>query len=198
MDRRRAVGVGLILASAAGFGSGSLFAQPVYAAGVDWLVLSSWRFLFGAGLAWLWLIASPTRRAGLRALDRRAIVIALGLGVLYTGNSGTYYAGLETVSPGLACLIVFMYPVLVGIASLRVGRPLAGRRPWIALGLALVGVVLTIGGIDPANAPPVSGIILVITSTLIYARSAGGPAGRRAAMQSGESAAGAAARRRPF
>lgn len=196
MDRRRAVGVALILASAAGFGSGSLFAQPVYAAGVDWLVLSSWRFLFGAGLAWLWLLASPSRRRGLRALDRRAVVIALGLGVLYSGNSGTYYAALETVSPGLAGLIVFMYPVLVGIASLRVGRPLAGRRPWIALALALVGVVLTIGGIDPADAPPVSGLILVISSTLIYTvwiLLAARLAGERRDAVGHESAAGAAA-----
>ena len=80
MDRRRAAGIALILVSAAGFGSGSLFAQPVYAAGVDWLVLSAWRFLFGAGLAWVWLLASPDRRRGLRALDRRAVVVALGLG----------------------------------------------------------------------------------------------------------------------
>jgi hypothetical protein len=52
MDRRHLTGVALILASAAGFGSGSLFAQPVYGAGVDWLVLLAWRFLFGAGLTW--------------------------------------------------------------------------------------------------------------------------------------------------
>ena len=49
MDRRRATGIALVLVSAAAFGSGSLFAQPVYAAGVDWLALSAWRFLFGAG-----------------------------------------------------------------------------------------------------------------------------------------------------
>jgi drug/metabolite transporter (DMT)-like permease len=168
MDRRRAAGVALILASAAGFGSGSLFAQPVYASGVDWLVLSAWRFAFGAGLTWLWLLASPGRRRGLRALDRRAIVIALGLGILYTGNSGAYYAGLETVSPGLAGLIVFMYPVLVAVASLRIGQRLEGRRAWVSLVIALVGVVLTIGGIDPTQAPPVSGILLVVASTLIY------------------------------
>jgi drug/metabolite transporter (DMT)-like permease len=145
-----------------------LFAQPVYASGVDWLVLSAWRFLFGAGLAWLWLLTSPARRRGLRALDRRAILVALGLGVLYTGNAGAYYAGLETVSPGLAGLIVFMYPVLVAVLSLRIGQRLQGRRAWISLVIALVGVVLTIGGIDPSVTPPVTGILLVVASTLIY------------------------------
>ena len=77
MDRGRATGVALILVSAAGFGSGSLFAQPVYAAGVDWLVLSAWRFLFGAGLTWGWLLLSSDRRAGLRRLDGRRVVAAM-------------------------------------------------------------------------------------------------------------------------
>ena len=168
MDRRRLGGIALILLSAAGFGSGSLFAQPVYGAGVDWLVLSAWRFLFGAVLAWVWLLASPVRRRGLRAFDRRAALVALALGVLYVGNSGAYYASLETVSPSLAGLIVFTYPALVAVVALRFGQRLEGRRAWLALGIALVGVALTIGGIDPGHAPPVTGLLLVIASMLIY------------------------------
>ena len=168
MDRRRLTGVALILVSAAGFGSGSLFAQPVYAAGVDWLVLSAWRFLFGAGLTWGWLLISSGRRAGLRRMDRRTIVAALALGVLYVGNSGAYYAGLETVSPSLAALIVYVYPALVAVLSLRFGRRLEGRRAWLALGVALAGVALSLGGIDAAHAPPLSGLVLIVASPVIY------------------------------
>lgn len=168
MDRRRLAGIGLILLSAAGFGSGSLFAQPVYGAGVSWLVLSAWRFLLGAVLTWLWLLLSAERRNGLAALDRRAALAALALGVLYVGNSGTYYAGLETVSPSLAALIVFVYPALVAVLSLRFGRRLEGRRAWLALGIALVGVALSIGGIDPSQTPPLGGLLLVVASPVIY------------------------------
>ena len=169
MDRRRLTGIALILVSAAGFGSGSLFAQPVYGAGVDWLVLSAWRFLFGAGLTWGWLLVSAGRRRGLRGLDRRAALAAVALGVLYVGNSGAYFAGLETVSPSLAALIVYVYPALVAVLSLRIGRPLEGRRAWAALGIALVGVVLSVGGIDPTEAPPLSGLLLIVASPIIYA-----------------------------
>jgi drug/metabolite transporter (DMT)-like permease len=168
MDRRRLTGVALILVSAAGFGSGSLFAQPVYAAGVDWLVLSAWRFLFGAGLTWGWLLLSADRRLGLRRLGRRTVIVTIALGVLYVGNSGSYYAGLETVSPSLAALIVFVYPALVAVLSLRFGRRLQGRRAWFALGVALVGVALSLGGIDPTDAPPLDGLLLVIASPIIY------------------------------
>lgn len=169
MDRRRLTGVALILASAAGFGSGSLFAQPVYGAGVDWLVLSAWRFLFGAGLTWGWLLLSAGRRRGLLAFDRRAAIAAIALGVLYVGNSGAYYAGLETVSPSLAALIVYIYPALVAVLSLRFGRRLEGRRAWLSLAVALVGVALSVGGIDPDHAPPVQGLLLIVASPIIYA-----------------------------
>jgi drug/metabolite transporter (DMT)-like permease len=169
MDRRRATGIGLVLASAAGFGSGSLFAQPVYHAGVGWLVLSAWRFALGAALTWGWLLISADRRRGLRALGRRPVVAAVALGLLYVGNSGTYYAGLETVSPSLAALIVYLYPALVAVISLRIGRRLRGRRAWLALLVALAGVALAVGGIDPTAAPPLGGLLLILASPAIYA-----------------------------
>src|SRR5207342_892428 len=142
-------------------GSGALFAKPVYGSGVDWLTLLAWRFLIGATVSWAWLAGSAERRAGLRRLPRRRIAVALGLGVLYVGNSGTYYAGLETVSPSLAALIVYIYPAVVAVLTLRVGRRLEGRRAWGALGIALVGVVLAIGGIEADAMPPISGLLLV-------------------------------------
>jgi drug/metabolite transporter (DMT)-like permease len=169
MDRRRLTGITLILASAAGFGSGALFAQPVYATGVDWMVLSAWRFLFGAGLTWGWLSLSAGRRRGLHALNRRTAIAAVALGILYVGNSGTYFAGLQTVSPSLAALIVYIYPALVAVLTIRIGRRLVGRRAWLALAVALGGVALSVGGIDPAHAPPLSGLLLIVASPVIYA-----------------------------
>jgi drug/metabolite transporter (DMT)-like permease len=168
VDRRRAIGIVLILVSACGFGSGGLFAHPVYEAGVGWQVLSAWRFGFGALLAWGWLLAFRERRRGLRLIDRRTAVVAVALGVLYVGNSGTYYAGLETVPVGLAALIVYVYPAVVAVMTLRFGRRLSGRRPWLALGLALVGVVLALGGVPAGTMPPLSGVALIVASPLIY------------------------------
>src|SRR6266542_345486 len=159
MDRRREFGLLLVLVSACGFGSGGLFAQPVYEAGVGWQVLSAWRFGFAAVLAWLWVLAWP---------DRRTAIVAIALGVLYTANSGTYYAGLEVVSVSLASIIVYIYPAIVAVMSLRLGRRLEGRRSWFALGLAMVGVVLAVGGIPAGETPPVAGLVLILASPIIY------------------------------
>ena len=168
MDRRHLIGIVLVLVSACAFGSGGLFAQPVYDTGVGWHTLSAWRFGFGALCAWLWCLAWSERRRGLRLLNRRTVGVAVALGILYTGNSGTYYAGLETVPVSLAALIVYIYPAVVAVLSLRYGRRLEGRRAWFALGLALVGVALALGGIPDDALPPITGLILIVVSPLIY------------------------------
>jgi drug/metabolite transporter (DMT)-like permease len=168
MDRRQLIGVTLVLISAAGFGSGTILAAPIYATGIDWLTLLGWRFLIGASLGWLWVIGSPGRRAAIRRLSRRQVLIALALGALYTGNAGTYYAGLETVPAALAGVLVYIYPVIVAVLSLRFATRLAGRRPWIALAVAVSGVVLALGGIDVTAATSWIGIGLVMLSPIIY------------------------------
>jgi drug/metabolite transporter (DMT)-like permease len=168
MDRRSAVGIGLVVISAAGYGSGSILAAPIYSTGVDWLTLVGWRFLIGAAIGWLWVLGSPRRRRALQRMSRRQVGVALGLGALFTGNAGTYYASLETVPAALAGVVVYTYPVMVAVLSLRFATRLPGRRPWIAAGLAVAGSALALGGIDVAEAPPVGGLVLVFLSAVIY------------------------------
>lgn len=168
MDRRRATGTALVLVSAVGFGSASILARPVYDTGMGWLGLVTWRFVIGAALAWIWIAVSPARRASVRRLGRRQLAVTVALGALFTGNSGTYYAALETVPVALAGVLVYTYPVIVAVLSIRFATRLPGRRPWIALALALAGVVLALGGIDVGSAPPIENIALVILSSLIY------------------------------
>ncbi|CAN5802741.1 EamA family transporter [soil metagenome] len=165
----RILGLGLVLLSAFGFGSGALFAKPIYAAGVDWLTLLAWRFLLAALLSWAWLLVWPAQRRSLLRLSRRRVLLLTLLGLLYLGNSGTFFAGLETVDASLAALIVYLYPALVAVMSIRFARRLQGRRAWSALALATLGVALAVGGIDPTSAPPLEGLLLILVSPLIYA-----------------------------
>jgi drug/metabolite transporter (DMT)-like permease len=169
MDRERAIGIVLVVISACGFGSGALFAKPIYATGVDWMTLLAWRFLVAAVLSWAWLLIWPQHRRALRALSRQRVLVMILLGLFYLGNTGTYFATLETVTASLAALIVYLYPALVAVMSIRFARRLQGRRAWGALALATLGVALAVGGIDPQKAPPLHGLVLIVASPIIYA-----------------------------
>jgi drug/metabolite transporter (DMT)-like permease len=168
VDRQHGLGIALVLISGIGFASGSIFATRTYEEGLGWLTLMAWRFLIGATAAWVWVAFSARRRAAVRSLPRRQLLVALGLGALYTGNAGTYYAGIEIIPAALAGVLVYLYPIFVALLSLRFATRLAGRRPWFALGLALVGVVLALGGIDVSQGVPWDGLLLVLASAAIY------------------------------
>jgi len=168
MDRSRLLGIGLVVVAGASFASGSIFATLTYAEGLDWLTLMWWRFLMGAALAWIWVLSSSTRRGVIRHMPRRQVFIALGLGALYSGNAGTYYAGIETVPAALAGVLVYIYPVFVALLSLRFATRLPGRRPWIALGLAIAGVILALGGVEVSADLSTTGLLLILASAAIY------------------------------
>jgi drug/metabolite transporter (DMT)-like permease len=168
-DRERAIGLALVLVSACGFGSGGLLAPSVYATGLDVLVLLTWRFLIGVSLSWAWVLLRAETRAELRRVTRRDALVLLALGGVYVGNTATFYAALQTVPASLTTVITYLYPALVAVLSIRFARRLQGRRPWFALAIASLGVVLAVGGIDPRTTPPLHGLVLAFLSPAIYA-----------------------------
>jgi drug/metabolite transporter (DMT)-like permease len=159
----------LVVTAAVGYGSGGLFARPAYAAGADWLTVMAYRFGIAMILSWGLVATRPRSLAVLRALSPRAIAITLVLGAMLVLQSGTYYAALETVPLSLAGLITAIYPPVVAILAVWIGRPLEGPRAWLALALTVAGMVLAVGGIETDTMPPVAGLLLAISAPLFYA-----------------------------
>jgi drug/metabolite transporter (DMT)-like permease len=165
----QALGILLVLLSAAAFGSGALFVQPLYAAGMEPLAVLFWRFTTAALFAWGFLLLASGRRRSLRALTRRRVVVLLLLGTLYVGNSFAFVAALQVVSISLTSIIAYLYPAIVAVMATRFVRRLEGRRAWLALGISLVGIVLTVGGIPAGELPPTWGLVLAFINPVIYA-----------------------------
>jgi len=165
----QAVGIMLVLISAAGFGSGALFVQPLYEANMEPLAVMFWRFTLAAAFSWGFLLLSPVRIRSLRSLPRRRVAILILLGALYVGNSYAFFASLQVVSISLASIIAYLYPAMVAVMATRFVRRLEGRRAWIALGISLVGVALTLGGIPRGELPPLWGLALAFANAVIYA-----------------------------
>ncbi len=167
MDRRRVVGILLGALAGAAYGTGPLFAKGVYGAGFDWIALLAWRVLFAVIASWVWVLPQSKARAALRALDRRTVVRLLLTGAFFIVNASVYYAAIQRIPISLVALLMYSYPTLVAILSLRLGYPLRGRAAWMSLAIVSAGAILTIGGIE--GRPDGLGIGLALTSPILYA-----------------------------
>jgi drug/metabolite transporter (DMT)-like permease len=100
-----------------------------------------WRFTVAAPVVWT-VLAVRARRGGPR--PRTAVFPPMiGLGMLFGYMSLTGFIALDHLDASLYIVLVYVYPGIVAAAS-----PLFGHRVratmWPAVGLTLVGVVLTV------------------------------------------------------
>jgi drug/metabolite transporter (DMT)-like permease len=167
MDRRRVVGIALGAISGIAYGTGPLFAKSVYHAGLDWIALLAWRFFFAMAISWLWLFLQPRARAELRLLDRRTTGRLLFTGATFVLTASVYYAAVQRIPTSLEALLMYAYPAVVAVLSMRLGYPLRGKLAWGSLGVVLAGAILTVGGIE-AGVDQL-GIVIGALSPLAYA-----------------------------
>lgn len=161
-DRRRLLGVGLALTSAASFGVMPVLAKVAYDDGAEPIGVLTVRFVLAAALL---LLLARVRREALPRGRSGATLVTLGA-VGYVGMSLCYFFALERISAGLTALLLYFYPalvVLLGALLLR-NRPRPAALACVAV--ATVGTVLTIG---PVQGGQTLGVALGLGSALVYA-----------------------------
>jgi uncharacterized membrane protein len=140
MDR---MGPLLCLLSAAGFGAMAIFGKLAYDAGVEVGDLLLVRFALAAAL----LLAVAAATGALRGLPRRSVLAGLAMGAIgYATQSGLYFDALERMDASLLALILYVYPALVLIGAVALGRERASVRRVAALLIALAGTALVLAG----------------------------------------------------
>jgi drug/metabolite transporter (DMT)-like permease len=156
----------LVLVSAAAFGTLPIFARLAYAAGVAPVSLLALRFSIAA-LVLGGLTLRRARHGGMAWPTRRQLLALAALGgVGYVGQSLCYFLALSYVPAGLVALVFYLYPALVAILS-----ALAQREPFcpqhgVALSLAAVGLVWTVG---PSLSGRPIGLAFALLAATIYA-----------------------------
>jgi len=150
-----------ILLSAVGFGAMAIFAKIAYREGVSLASMLFLRFAIAAVLLAAWGTAHGMRWP--RGRDLRWVVAMGALG--YVGQSFCYFAALKYASAGMVALLLYLYPALVTLLSAALYRRPVGRARGGAVGAALAGTALTVGG-DLYSQP--LGIMLGIGAALIY------------------------------
>ena len=150
-------------ASAASFGTMAIFAKLAYDAGVGVLTLLFVRFVIAAGV----LAALNARRR--RPLPRRRVLlVALGLGAIgYAAQSGLFFTSLTRIDAGLTALVLYVYPALVTLGAVALGRDRLDRVRVASLLLAFVGLVLVlfVGGSAHLD---VLGVALALGAAVAY------------------------------
>jgi drug/metabolite transporter (DMT)-like permease len=156
-------GIALCIASAVGFGAMAIFAKEAYSYGVTVVTLLSVRFLLAAALFWAVVIAR-----GARLPERRVVVGGLLLGAFgYAAQGGLYFGALTRMDASLTSLLTYIYPILVFLGALALGREKASARRLGALGLAASGTMLvllggSIGAVDPL------GVAMALGCAVVY------------------------------
>jgi drug/metabolite transporter (DMT)-like permease len=124
---------------------------------------------FGLAALLFWALMATSGAIGeLRALARRDVLIALGLGALgYAAQAGAYFAALARMDAGLLALLVYTYPTLVAIAAVALGRDRFDARRLAALVLASSGLVLVLASAGTGDLDPLA-TALGLCAAVVY------------------------------
>jgi drug/metabolite transporter (DMT)-like permease len=143
-----ALGILIVLGSAALFGSLGPLSRFAYDAGMDPAAFVAWRALIGfGGLAAF--VAWRHRSAGVPVVrpwrlpirDRRLLLIAACMGF---SLNVTMFLAFDRITVALALLGFYTYPALVAGANIALGRERLDAPRAVALGLAVVGMLLVV------------------------------------------------------
>lgn len=146
------------------YGLNPLFALPLYSAGIGPDSVLFYRYV----LAILMLGALTMARGRRLVISRAEVLPLMVLGVLFSLSSLTLYLSFLYMDAGIACTILFVYPLLVSLIMTLFFHEKATLFTYGCIAMALCGIALLYrgeGGVTLNGA----GFALVMVSSLSYA-----------------------------
>jgi drug/metabolite transporter (DMT)-like permease len=132
--------------------------------------IALWRFMIATPAIWISiLIKERITKKRPKSTDSRAQILKmLSLGLLYAGAALCAFFGLQYIPASTFVVLFYTYPAFVAVIALFLGQrlPLVG---WVALGLTLIGVILTVPDLSLAGENTTLGLSIAILNALIVA-----------------------------
>jgi drug/metabolite transporter (DMT)-like permease len=151
----------MLAVSAVSFGALPVFGKLAYAEGMNVQSLLTARFLLAGVLLGAYVIARRTRPPAPRIVVGLVLLGALG----YVGQSAAYFTSIRFVPAAVTSILLYTYPAIVTVASVRLyGAPM-NRGRVLAVLLALAGCILVASPSGRLN--PV-GVALGLVSAAVY------------------------------
>lgn len=157
------LGVFLIVLSTLGFGIMPIFAIYAYASGITVPTLLLIRFTLASALFFLYLFFKR-ERISLSRMELLGLFI-LG-GVCYTAQSTLYFSSVRYITPALAVLLLYLYPVFVAVLSFLVDKERLTAKVLISSVLSLAGVVLI--NLTLPEGVKYQGVAMAVGAALVY------------------------------
>lgn len=163
--KRRVTGVINGAIAAASYGTNPLFALPLYASGIGVNSVLFYRYSFAVVIYFLWL--KFVKKTSLK-LTKKEFFPIFFLGLFFSLSSLTLFDAFRYIEAGIACTILFIYPVLVAIMMWAFFKEKMTKTVIFSILLTSVGIILLYKG-KPGLDLNIHGILMVFSSALLYA-----------------------------
>lgn len=147
------------------YGMNPLFGLPLYAIGIGVNSVLFYRYFLAVIIYFIWL--KFFKKASLK-ISRQEIIPLFFLGIFFSLSSLTLFEAFHYIEAGIACTILFIYPVMVAIIMSIFFKEKVTKTVIFAIQLTSIGIILLYKG-KPDTALSIKGILIVLTSALLYA-----------------------------
>lgn len=163
-EKKRRIGLSYGAFAAASYGTNPLFALPLYTAGIGVNSVLFYRYAIALVLYGLWL--KFVKKINFKISLPEGFVLLI-LGLFFSLSSYTLFDAFKYIEAGIACTILFIYPVLVAIIMAIFFNEKITKTVIASISLISVGITLLYHGKEGATLN-LHGVLIVLLSALLY------------------------------
>lgn len=150
--------------AAASYGTNPLFALPLYAAGIGVNSVLFYRYALAVAIYAVWL--KLVKKTNLKITFKEGVLLAI-MGIFFSLSSLTLFDAFRYIEAGVACTILFIYPVMVAIIMAIFFKEKVSKTVISSIVLITTGITLLYHGKEGTTLN-LHGVILVLFSALLY------------------------------
>lgn len=151
--------------ASASYGTNPLFALPLFAAGIGINSVLFYRYAFAVIIYGLWL---KFKKKMSFHISKKEFIPLFILGIFFSLSSLTLYDAFNYIEAGIACTILFIYPVLVAIIMAIFFKEKITKTVISSILLTSIGIILLYNGKTGVSLN-IYGVSMVFASALLYA-----------------------------
>lgn len=164
--RRKFIGVLNGAIAAASYGTNPLFALPLYSGGIGVNSVLFYRYAFAVAIYWLWL--KFVKKTSLK-ITRQEFFSLFIMAMFFSLSSLTLFEAFKYIEAGIACTILFIYPVLVAVIMALFFHEKITKTVVFSILLTSLGIILLYKGGNAGTSLNLHGVAVVFASALLYA-----------------------------